>query len=178
MSQNDRMEQIVEALEPHLREGDQFVVCRTDQQVRVDRFDENETPPLEEVHPEFYGHLLEINEELSNTGGNVFSGGLLAVVSLCVAVHMQWIDSLAQLDLEKVRSFWVYALAVGVTFWLTGMLTSAMKATVYNRRRADLLSTMRQTGLSRRTVLARIVDDENLSDVTNRLKTDRYLEQF
>ena len=65
------------------------MVRRADQQVKVDRFDENELPPLDEVHPELYGHLLEIDEELSSTGGNVIFGGLLAMVALCVAVHMK-----------------------------------------------------------------------------------------
>ena len=171
MSDPQRAAQISAALEGTLEEGEEFLIRRTADGIEVVRPDENEEKSLGDSQPELYGHLLEVNEQLSGAGSSVILAGMLAVVVLCLAVHMQWMDNLTGIDTSPFRSFWVYGVAVLAAFGFLIWVINRMEARVFARHRDHLYASIRAAGLTRRTLLARIEDDERVKDVAEKLKT-------
>ena len=172
MSDTERANGIAAALEGVLEEGDAFLVRRTPERIEVTRPEPEESPPLDEAHPELYGHLLQVSEELSDAGCNLVWMGLAAVAGICLAIHMQWLDNVLGIDVERLRSLWVYGFAIVVTFFLCGYFAEQMEQRVYARRRGELMRTIREAGFTARTLLARIAKREDLKDVADQLKTD------
>lgn len=172
MSENDRTARIAAALEGILETGDAFLVRRAADRIEVTRPEPEEPPPLDKAHPELYGHLLQVSEELSDAGSSLVWIGLAAVAGICLAIHMQWLDSVLGIDAQRLRSFWVYGFAMVVGLLSFGSLSGVMERRVYAQRRAGLMASIRQAGFTPRTLLARIEKDEDLDDVATKLKTD------
>ena len=172
MSDNDRASRIAAALNGILETGDEFLVRRTAERIEVARPEPEESPPLDKAHPELYGHLLQVSEELSDAGCNLILMGVAAVAGICLAIHMQWLDSVLGIDAERLRSLWVYGFAMVVAFFFSGFVSEQMERRVYARRRGELMRTIRQAGFTARTLLARIAKQEDLKDVAGKLKTD------
>ena len=173
MDKDQGIEAAARVLEKVLQDGDDFFVRKDDGGVEILTPEEIEPVELADEHPELFGHLLEVNQELSDTGSKMTVFGLLAAVVLCVAVHLQWIDSVLGIDAGRVRSFWAYALFVGASFMFLGQIVLIRESRVYRRQRSELLEHIRRAGLTRRTVLAKIHDDPQLATVADKLKSDR-----
>jgi len=172
MSDNERRSRIAAALEGVLEKGDAFLVRRAGDRIDVTRRNPGESPPLDEAHPELYGHLLQVSEELSDAGSNLVWMGVAAVAGICLAIHMQWLNSVLGIDAERLRSLWVYGFVMVVAFFFFGFVSEQMERRIYARRRGELMRTIRQAGFTARTLLARIAKQEDLKNVADKLKTD------
>ncbi len=167
-----------EEIARHLKEvellvdGETVVVDCQEGEVHVREIDEAQSAPLSEEYPELYGHLAAVSEILSDAGSNFVLFPMLTVAVICLAIHMQWIDTLLGIDIEKMRSYWVYAVALSVCFFVCGQIALWVEQLVYRRYRADMIRAIGEAGLSRWRVLARISQDKDLSNIVDKLKTD------
>ena len=172
MPGSERSARIIAALEGILEPGEEFLVRRINDRIEVIPRQEAEENAVRESHPELYGHLLEVNEQISNAGSGTIWVGMLLVASFCVAVHMQWLDRLIGIDTSLFRSLWVYGVVVLAGFVLMLWLINRMEARVYAYHREHLLGSISETGLTRRTLLAQVQDDKNVENVAEKLKND------
>ena len=173
MAANQQIEAIAQALDGVLQDGDEFFVRRRGDRVDVTVPGGEGSSLLADAHPELHGHLLDVNEVLANTGGNLIIFGMLASLALCVAIHMEWIGSVLGIDARHLRSFWVYGLIMVAAFFVCVLIISMMEWLKYRGRRGELLAHIRRAGLTRRSVVAEIQGDPSLKDVAAKLKTDR-----
>ena len=118
--EQERQEEIARTLENILVDGEQFVVDSHDGSVEVQPIENAKLRPLADEQPELYGHLLAVSEILSDAGSNFVLVPMMSVAIVCLTIHMEWIDTLLGLDIEEVRSFWVYAIALGTCFFRVG----------------------------------------------------------
>ena len=167
-----RHHEVVQKLAEILDEGDRFVVECRGGQVDVQPIDGARLPPLSEEKPELYGHLAAVSEILSDAGSNFILIPMVTLAIICLIVHMRWINTLLGIDIEAIRSVWVYATVLTVCFFLSGQIALWIEGFAYRRYRDDLIRRIREAGLSRWLLLARISGDEELSNVADKLKTD------
>ena len=167
-----RQEEIALTLEGFLVDGERFVVDCHEDGVDVQPIEESRLKPLADEKPELYGHLLAVSEILSDAGSNFVLFPMMTVAVVCLIIHMQWVDTLIGIDIEELRNFWVYAVALGVCFFVCGQVALWVEGLAYRRYRDELIRHIREEGLSRWYLLARISADEDLSNVVDKLKTD------
>ncbi len=168
----ERQEEIARHLEEILVDGERFVVDSGGGHVHVEALEETRFPPLSEEKPDLYGHLAAVSEILSDAGSNFVLFPMMTVAAICLAIHMKWIDTFLGVDVDKVRSIWVYATVLTACFFLCGQIALWIEQFVYRRYRADLIRAIREAGFSRWYLLARISQDEDLSNIVDKLKTD------
>jgi hypothetical protein len=167
-----RRRQIANVLEQTLVDGERVVVGRQDGVVDVEPIEEANLRSLAEEKPELYGHMLAINENLSDAGSSMVVFPMLGVAGICLMIHMSWIDTFLGIEIEKLRSFWVYLFAVVAGFFLFGQIAVWLEAAAYSRQRGSLVEAVGRAGLNRWQLLARIAQDDDLSNVAEKLKTD------
>lgn len=170
--EQERQEEIARTLEKILIDGEQFVVDSRDGSVEVQPIENAKLRPLADEQPELYGHLLAVSEILSDAGSNFVLVPMMSVAVICLTIHMEWIDTLLGVDIEEVRSFWVYALALGICFFVSGQIALWVEAFAYRRYREALIRHIREAGFTRWHLLSRISQDEDLENVADKLKTD------
>jgi hypothetical protein len=177
MPEKERAERIAAALQDILVEREKLVVCKVAGRVVVTEADEGVSPSMSQSHPELFGHLLEIGEELARAGRALALPVFLVAVILCAAIQMKWHDRVFGIETEQLQGFWVYILIAMVAWWVHSMIVRVRVSMVYRRRRDELLAAIRQAGLSRRYVLAGIEGNANLLQLAKRLKLDRKADQ-
>ena len=170
--EQERQEEIARTLEDILVEGERFVVDRHQEGVDVQPIEDARLKPLSDEQPDLYGHLLAVSEILSDAGSNFVLFPMMTVAVVCLCIHMRWIDTIAGIDVDKLQSFWVYGIALGICFFVTGQIALWVEAFAYRRYRDELIRHIRETGFTRWHLLARISQDEDLSNVADKLKTD------
>ena len=170
--EQERQQEIARSLEGILVEGEKFVVDCGGGRIDVQGIEEAIFRPLAEEKPELYGHLVAVSEILSDAGSNFVLFPMMTVAAICLTIHMKWIDTILGVDVDKVRSIWVYAIALTACFFVCGQIALWVEALVYRRYRADLIRAIREAGLSRWHLLARISKDEDMSNIVDKLKTD------
>ena len=97
---------------------------------------------------------------------------MMTVAVICLTIHMGWIDTIGGVDIVRVQSYWVYGVALGICFFVCGQIALWVEAFAYRRYRDELIRHIRESGFTRWHLLARISDDEDLSNVAEKLKTD------
>lgn len=170
--EEERQEQIARKLGEMLVHGERFVADCHGGEVEVKPLEGAEFRPLKEEDPELYGHLLAVSEILSDAGSNFVLFPMMTVAVICLTIHMGWIDTLGGIDVTKLQSYWVYGIALGVCFYVCGQIALWVEAFAYRRYRDELIRHVRESGFTRWHLLARISEDEDLSNVTDKLKTD------
>lgn len=178
MFQEDRARHVAAALDGILEPGDEYLVRRIGDQIEVVRAEDKGAGSLAATYPELYGRLLQLNQELDSAGNGLIGILLVGVIGLCVATHMQWLDRWLQIDLQSLRSFWVYGAALVGALLLGGYLAIVKQWYLYRRRRYPLLECIHSAGFFRRTLLARIEKDKSLKEVAGQLRADRRDDPF
>lgn len=168
----DRQQEIAQSLKEFLVEGERLVVDCHDGRVDIQPIEEANLKPLAEEKPELYGHLLAVSETLSDAGSSFVLFAMMTVAAICLAVYMNWIDTFLSIDVQKFQSFWVYAFALVTSFFASGQIALWIEASAYRRHRDELIRAVREAGLTRWHLLARISQDEDLSNLVEKLKTD------
>ncbi|MHB8902753.1 MAG: hypothetical protein ACYC6Y_28670 [Thermoguttaceae bacterium] len=166
-----RKDEIGRALEDVLLEGERIVADREGGLVRVHSIEEAGFRPLAEEKPELYGHLAAVSEILSDAGSNFVLFPMITVATICLAIHMRWIDTILGIEVDKLRSIWFYALVLAACFFFCGQVALWVEAFVYRRYRTDVVRAIREAGFSRWYLLARISQDKDLSNIVDKLKT-------
>jgi len=170
--EQDRQEEIAESLEGLLVDGERFVVDCHDGRVDLQSIEEANLKPLAEEKPELYGHLLAVSEALSDAGSSFVLFAMITVAGICLAIHMDWIDTFLNVDVQKIQSPWVYAFVLIACFFASGQIALWIEASAYRRHRGEVIRAVRDAGLTRWHLLARISQDEDLSNLVEKLKTD------
>ncbi len=168
----DRQQKITKSLEGLLTEGEQLVVDCHEGHIDVQPIEEAKLRPLSEEKPELYGHLLAVSEILSDAGSNFVLVFMMTMAAICLSIHMEWIETILGVDIHKVQSLLVYVVVLTGSFFLSGHIALQIEGSAYRRYRADLIRAIREAGFSRWHLLARISQDEDLSNVVDKLKTD------
>ncbi len=139
---------------------------------------ENETTGFKNTHKDLYGMLLLVNQRLCNAGSALLIWILVvAVLALCVSIHMRWFDSIFGVPVEQVRGFGVYTLIVVVSFTLVGVLTTYREKIIYSSAKPAILENLRENDISVECLLADIVDDKKLSEIREKLMDDKDIQQ-
>jgi len=131
--------------------------------------------PLKETHKELYGMLLVINQRIKNVGTSLIWFLGVAVLALCVAIHMRWIENVFGIPAERLRGFGVYALLVVVAFVLFALSTQFREQQIYRAAKPDILRSLKDNGISTERLLAEIADDGRLEAIREKLMDDRSL---
>jgi len=168
----ERQEEIGRKLDGFLADGERFVAECHDARVDVQPIEDTKLRPLSDEDPELYGHLAAVSEILSDAGSNFVLFPMMTVAIVCLIIQMKWIDTIGGIDIEEVRSFWVYGIALGVCFFLSGHVALWVEGLAYRRYRDELVRHIRDAGFTRWHLLARISQDEDLSNIADKLKTD------
>lgn len=170
--EQQRQQEIARVLDEILDDGERFAVDCHDGCVDVQPIEEANLRPLSEEKPELYGRLLAVSEILSDAGSNFVLFAMITVAGICLTIYMNWTDTILGIDVERLQSFWVYAFALTACFFLSGHVALWIEASTYRRHRNDLIQAIRVAGLTRWYLLARISQDEDLSNIVEKLKTD------
>lgn len=162
-----KYQEIVDALDGLLREGEQLVVSQVEGEVHVREMIEDEdavVSALRDSDPELYGYLIVVNDRISNATGCLWPTALLlATLAACGAVA-QFRPDLA--------FWWVYAIIVVIAgvLWILG--NEWREQVVYLQTRDELFSRLTRANLSRDRLLALVASDTQLSNLTSKLKGD------
>lgn len=162
-----KYQEIAEALDGLLREGEQLVVSQIEGEVRVREMVEDEeevVSSLRDTDPDLYGYLIVVNDRISNATGCLWPTVLLALtIAACGAVASFRPD---------LSFWWVYTLIVigGCVIWVLG--NEWREQVVYWHNRPDLFARLNAASLSRDRLLAVVASDSQLSSLTGKLKAD------
>ena len=96
----------------------------------------------------------------------------VVVFGLSSAPSQDWIDTFLNVDVGKIQSPWVYAFVLIASFFASGQIALWIEASAYRRHRGEVIRAVRDAGLTRWHLLARISQDEDLSNLVEKLKTD------
>lgn len=170
--QADREQEIADALAGLLDDGERWVVACRNGRIDVRPAEAASLKPFSEEQPDLYGYLLSVNEVLSDAGTSFVVTSMFVAAAVCLAIHMEWIDTLLRIEIERLQSVWVYSFALAATFFGSGHVALWIEAMAYRRHRGDLLLAIRQSGFTLNRLLARIAGDEELGKVAERLKLE------
>jgi len=172
MPTEEQRQAIAESLDGIVADGERFVVDCHDGRIEVQEIEDADLRPLAEEKPELYGHLLAVSEVLSDAGASLVVFSMLLVAAICLTVHMQWIDTFLRVDIEHLRSIWVYGFALAASFFVVGQIAVWVEAAAYRRHREELIQSIHRAGIGRWHLLARIAEDEQLENVADHMKKD------
>jgi hypothetical protein len=173
MSDKDHAQKndIAKAVEHLVKPGESWIVRKgEDAEVEVSR---ETTSSLATTHPDLYGRLLKISEQLSSAGGSFIIWGILAVVVMCVGLHLHWFDSLLGEFVENIRSIWFYLVATVVAFLASVELAQLKERGMYRRCRESILQDVKAAGISPHGLITLVEGDDALSDLADHLKKDK-----
>ncbi len=170
--QGEREQDIADALAGVLDEGERWLVACRSGRIDVRPAEAASLKPFSEEQPDLYGYLLAVNEVLSEAGTGFVMTSMFVVAAICLAVHMEWIDRLLRIEIERLQSVWVYAFALAATFFGSGQVALWIESMAYRRHREELLRAIRSSGFTLKRLLARIAGDGQLGKVAERLKTE------
>jgi hypothetical protein len=169
----DRADEVATFLEGALQDGEGFLVRCNNFSIEVVPFHEQEPFELKHTHEELYGCLLSINEEISERQFPYFWLTLVALVFFCLALHLQWLDTLLNIDFQGIRSIWFYLSTALATVVLYNIIIGFVERSIYRRRRPELLQAIFEAGINRYKLLARMEGDPGISHISDKLKIDR-----
>lgn len=129
-------------------------------------------PPFAEEHRDFYGFLLVASQRIDNVGTTTVWLFGIAVLGLCVSVHMEWIDGVAGISTESVRSYGVYAVFSIAAFFVYALHIERREKALYRLIKPELHQRLRKEGMSVYELLAQIEDDDSLAEISEQLKDD------
>ncbi|HOX04928.1 MAG TPA: hypothetical protein PK280_00890 [Planctomycetota bacterium] len=127
---------------------------------------------LASTNEELYGCLLAVNASI--TAGRGLRWFVLALVTAAalVGTNLGWFSSFAGPELDRVNVPWGWAILVAVMIALGAGMEALKARAAYRGRRAELLDTVRRSGLPHAVILTRIKDDFNLNAVARQMKKD------
>jgi hypothetical protein len=168
--EEDTKARVAYALRDIMQDGDRFLVSCKNGAVDVDPppVDEKEEE-LSKTEPELYGHLMTLNQELSSAGTGLTFFFLIASVLISMAIGLGWLESLFDISTDSLESWWVYLLIVILGFMIGGALADGKSKDAFARAYGNLMSMASRAGFNRYTLLARIKDDKELSELVKYL---------
>jgi hypothetical protein len=169
MEEENRRENVADALRPVLREGESFNVYCHEGEVWVDGVD---TSVVAARHPRLYGRLLALNAELDHAGSGIAQLPVLLVLTFCVGLHLHWFDDLIGPFAEKLNSIWFFGLVLLALFQFLHAVNGFFERAVYRQGRDELLSQLATEQIDRDTLLALIEGDAAVARVAGHLKLD------
>lgn len=128
--------------------------------------------PLAEEHPELYGTLLSMNEQIERGAALLLlTLALLAGVSLAVGKGL--VDRVGPFEVEDLQGwqFYVPLWLLGLGVW--GWIDNRIEQMRYTARRSELADLAARAKVSRSRLLARIEGDDAVDDVAKYIKLDR-----
>jgi len=164
---------VARALDGLLPEGRKLVVEQHGGRVRVTPFREKPGAPLAETHEKLYGQLMALNEEVSGAG--CVTGGLLVLLAglIAAAVHFKLFKLAFGWELEPLRSWWFY-LALPTAAFIAGVaLAMHTEGRLLRKKLPDLHEMLREAGIDRHTLLARIRGNAQLANLIRVLKRSK-----
>lgn len=166
MDEDNRRDNVAEALEPVLEEGDQFKVFCHEGKVYVE---DEATSVCAVRHPRLYGRLLALNTQLEDVGSGLGRLPTLAGLAFCVSVEMGWVWS--ELG-DSARRWWVYFLLFFFLFQVLGWISGQLQRRFYRVSRHELLPLLAAEKLDRDVLLSLIEGDPALERISHFLKLD------
>ena len=158
----EREQDIADQLAGVLDEGERWLVACRGGRIDVRPAEAASLKPFSEEQPELYGYLLAVNEVLSDAGTGFVMTSMFVAAAICLAIHMEWIDRLLRIEIERLQSVWS-RVRPGATFFVPDGWPG-IEAIAYRRHRNDLLA--RCPRLHER-LLARIAGDDQLGKVAS-----------
>lgn len=131
---------------------------------------------LKSEHEELYGLLLHSNRQIDNSGMFTFFLTLLATGVLILSIHMQWLDPMIGVDLNRLRHFIAYIVIGVVAFFLLGCIIGVLERRAYHATRPQILDYLYSSKLSVNSLLAKIEGDEQLKKIAAQLQGDRSIQ--
>lgn len=125
-----------------------------------------------------YGLLMQANEKLDNVGTTLIWLLGVAVLALCMSIHMEWFDVILGVPVAKLQSIGVYALIVLATFVVFIIYTGIVERMVYRSVRPTLLKALRESELSVQSLLAEIADNDKLKEIREKIMSDEEVDHI
>ncbi len=172
MPDHSRQEQIADAVDQFIKPGEAWVIRK--EEAGTDVTLEGRSA-LATTHPELYGRLLQVSEQLSNAGGSLCIWGPLLVLLLCLGLHLNWFDAALGPFVDKLRNIWLYLLAATISFFLFGSLATFWERLAYRQYREAILRALDDANLPPHRLIALIEGDKSLDNLADQLKADRQL---
>jgi hypothetical protein len=163
---SDREDVVKEALADVLHEGERFVVSRSKGDVEV----RDAGSRLKEDNARLYGHMLGLNQTLSEAGTNVLLWGIIVGCGLAIGLHVQAFTAVLGDHEVMLRSGWVYGFIVVAVTMASFSVTTRLERAAYERNRDALMEEIASANLDRPTLLTLIEGDSALSNVAEQLK--------
>ncbi len=160
-----RIEQLAEDLAGHMPEGATWTIVKRSGSATLHR-DAHLHQDLRRDHPELYGFLRSVNQQMNDTlGCGAYLAALLVAAGLCVLLLMLY---------PGFANWWTYALICVVIAALTNMLDDAFESKVYARTRRQIHDRLHDVGLNRDLLvgLAPADDDQDLDRLLAHLQRD------
>ncbi|MEM7165637.1 MAG: hypothetical protein AAF581_09235 [Planctomycetota bacterium] len=171
-----RRQQVRDAVEPILEEGDTMLVGMDEGDVYADEADEWEgrPSPLRESNPDLYGRLARVSTQIDE----VFGCGALGIAPAVLFVSLLVVDVICAGSEELAT----YSKSIGaiayigtffIGFWISMAISQWFERRTFRRSRDELIRAIRSSGLSLNEVIAQTEGDNRLDEVTKELKRDR-----
>ncbi len=167
---DERLDNIARVVKDYLREGDAFLIQCQEDDIVVEEAPRSRFP-IE--HPRLYGRLLSLEDQLETGCGITLAlfalGGLF-----CLALHGGLLDeALTPNVAAALRTWFFYGPLFVVLFFVSDWLYTRVARGVYRRGRDELLLLIRDEGLDRDTLVARLNDAPEVAKIIKQLKLDR-----
>lgn len=101
----------------------------------------------------------------------------VALLFLCVSIHMRWFDSLMGIPVDRLRNIGVYFLFAGISFLAFMLIAQFRETMIYRANKGEILSSLRRNKLSIEYLLAEIANDEKLSRIRDKMIHDKDIQQ-
>src|SRR5262245_11917045 len=171
MEEEDRRQNVADALRSVLEDGESYNVYSHDGEVWVQ---EVGTSVCAARHPRLYGRLLSLSAQLDNVASGMGGIPLLIVCTLCVGIRLRWWEPLVgEALLDHVDSVWFFLLLLLAFFQAMLAVRNRLARRLYQTEREELLAQMAAEKLDRDTLLAMIESDGAVYSAANQLKLDR-----
>lgn len=172
----DNQESIAAALVGVIEPGDSWVVRGISNDVLVEPYSVSEHNVGSGFSTDLELKLDVIDAQISSTGGATGLFLMFAVVIACLGIHLNWFAGWLGDALPYVQSFWFYATAIVLMFFVNVALSRRSESVVYRRLRPALIEQIRLDGSTLSQVYVRLKEDDELVSLTKLIREDTDLE--
>jgi Zn-dependent protease len=121
------------------------------------------------AHRKLYRLLLQANGKVDNVGILFFWVLVLVVASLCVSIHLGWLDDVLGVSLAVLRGAMTYVVISVAAFVALGKYAEAAERRAYEQVKPGILRQLDDEGMSVPTLLAQITDHKPLKKIAELL---------
>ncbi len=138
------------------------------------RGDEAWAESLRQRHPDLYGKLLEIHDEVNECGTLTFGAYIVTVLVAYAALWTGWYQRIPALQPYELNHVWTYAALFFAAWFTYAGHHRLIQRCRYGPHRLTLQNLAGAAGLNRHQLVARLEGDPAVKEALSMVKRDRW----